>query len=149
MARGSVTNMADKRNQDQPQTGPDASILAAPDEKFLAKLRDTAEALKAIDDRRSALSSERTALLEVLVADHAINKAALLAAIRYCDLPEDKRENWDLTYQVTRKAMGAPVQMDLFEAQVEKSIKTAEAKKRIERARAPDPKQAAEAAFIN
>jgi len=149
MARGSVTNLSDKRDPTNPMTGPDASVLSAPDEKVLAKLRDAADALKAIDERRSALSSERTALLEVLVADHAINKAAMLAAIRYADLPEEKRENWDLTYQVTRKALGAPVQMDLFEAQVEQSIKKSEAAKRISRAKSPDPKVAAEAAFIN
>lgn len=131
MARRSANTQPEEQpeHEDNNDNGADLgdtggfSMLANPDEAFMERIRDAAEQLEGINERRSQLSADRTAVLEGLAADHGVNKHAMLAAIRYCDLKDKAKENWDLTYQVTRKALGAPVQMDLFEAQLERGVK--------------------------
>mgnify|MGYP000371465377 CR=1 FL=1 len=56
--------------------------------------------------------------------DDGFNKNALEAAIKYAKTPEEKRENWDLTYIYCRKALGAPIQDDLFMAATQQQVKT-------------------------
>jgi len=94
------------------------SILAQPDESFLQELRDAASEMDSINDQRAELNAAKRAIVERLQAQYGCNRHAMKAAIQYCKLDEDKRENFDLTYQVTRRALGAPVQHDLFDAQL-------------------------------
>jgi len=113
-----------------PETSPgpdeaDGSMLANPSEQFMEQIREAVAELENIDERRAKLSADRSAVLEGLAAEHGVNKHAMLAAIRYADLKDAAKQNWDLTYQVTRKALGVPVQMDLFEAQLERGTKQA------------------------
>jgi len=101
------------------------TILAQPDEGFLQELRDAAAEMDAINDRRADLNAAKKAIVERLQAQYGCNRHAMKAAIQYCKLDESKRENFDLTYQVTRRALGAPVQADLFDAQIAKTTERA------------------------
>jgi len=102
-----------------------ATILAQPDEAFLQELRDAAAEMDSINDQRAELNATKKAIVERLQAQYGCNRHAMKAAIQYSKLPDDKRENFDLTYQVTRRALGAPVQADLFDAQLQKTTERA------------------------
>jgi len=102
-----------------------ATILAQPDEAFLQELRDAATEMDSINDQRAELNAAKKAIVERLQAQYGCNRHAMKAAIQYSKLPDDKRENFDLTYQVTRRALGAPVQADLFDAQLQKTTERA------------------------
>jgi len=104
---------------------PPPSMLASPSDDFLQEIRNAVQTLKEIDAKRKDLTASKTATVERLAADHAVNKAAMLAAMRYVDLKDKDKENWDLTYQVVRKALGDPVQQDLFEAQLQRGVEQA------------------------
>jgi len=101
------------------------TILAQPDEAFLQELRDAVLEMDKINDRRADLNAAKKAIVERLQAEYGCNRHAMKAAIQYCKLDEGKRENFDLTYQVTRRALGAPVQADLFDAQLAKTTERA------------------------
>jgi hypothetical protein len=136
-----------RKDKDDEERNPANSFLAAPDEAFLQKLRDVSAELGEIGTRREELNAQKTALEQGLAADYGVNVRAMRAAIRYCELTDEQKVGWDLTNQVVRKALGQPVQLDLFEAQVNKAVKSAEAKKRIAAAGAPSARAAADAAF--
>jgi len=104
---------------------PPPSMLASPSDDFLQEIRNAVQTLKEIDAKRKDLTASKTATVERLAADHAVNKAAMLAAMRYVDLKDKDKENWDLTYQVVRKALGDPVQQDLFDAQLQRGVEQA------------------------
>ena len=128
MTENVITN--DDDTKAPPTSGePNASMLANPDEEFLQRLRDATAALENIAKKRADLSAEKTALLESLASNYAVNKKAMLAAIQYADLKDTHKENWDMTYQVTRRALGEPIQNDLFEAQLQKGVENAVAAK--------------------
>jgi len=101
------------------------TILAQPDEAFLQELRDAAAEMDSINDQRAELNASKKAIVERLQAQYGCNRQAMKAAIQYSKLPDDKRENFDLTYQVTRRALGAPMQADLFDAQLQKTTERA------------------------
>jgi hypothetical protein len=140
----SVSNIRKVKTDDQDDVN---RFLAAPDEAFLQKLRDVSAELGDIGAKREELNAQKTALEQGLAADYGVNVRAMRAAIRYCELSDEQKIGWDLTNQVMRKALGQPVQMDLFEAQVTKAVKSAEAKKRIQAASAPNARTAADALF--
>jgi uncharacterized protein (UPF0335 family) len=102
-----------------------STILAQPDEAFLQELRDAAAEMDSINDQRAELNASKKAIVERLQAQYGCNRHAMKAAIQYSKLPDDKRENFDLTYQVTRRALGAPMQADLFDAQLQKTTERA------------------------
>jgi len=101
------------------------TILAQPDEAFLRELRDAAAEMDSINDRRADLNAAKKAIVERLQAEYGCNRHAMKAAMQYVKLPDDKRKNFDLTYQVTRRALGAPVQADLFDAQLAETTERA------------------------
>lgn len=125
MARRPKTDTATPPETVPGQDQANGSMLANPSEQFMEQIREAVAELENIDERRAKLSADRSAVLEGLAAEHGVNKHAMLAAIRYADLKDAAKQNWDLTYQVTRKALGVPIQMDLFEAQLERGTKQA------------------------
>jgi hypothetical protein len=113
------TRQADSENNTPPEHDDDAlrAFFAQPDEGFLKLLRDSIATLDEIDTERDDLNARKKAVLENL-ATKGVNKKAFMAARQYLALKEKHQELWDLSYQVTRRAGGDPVQFELFDAQV-------------------------------
>ena len=85
-------------------------------------VKDYAALTDEIADSRAALNAKLAAGKTDLI-DKGFNKHALAAAIKYSKTEEDKRENFDLTYLYCRKALGVPVQDDLFAAAVGEQVR--------------------------
>lgn len=88
----------------------------------LVHVQDFASLVEDIGTAREALTA-RLAAGKTALIDAGFNKDALDAAIKYAKNPEEKRENWDLTYLYCRKALGAPIQDDLFSVAVQEQVK--------------------------
>ena len=101
-----------------PDPGEDESIW---DEETLQRVRDFADLTADVKTSREALNAKLAAGKAGLV-DDGFNKDALDAAIKYANTPEEKRENFDLTYMYSRKALGVPVQDDLFVAAMQQQV---------------------------
>lgn len=92
------------------------------DQSFLQKLIDARAKLEDIANQRSSLNAASTAIFASLDV-YGMNREALRAAIRYTKMDEDQRENYDLSYLISRKAMGHPVQADLFEEKAKAEVR--------------------------
>jgi hypothetical protein len=79
--------------------------------------------------QREALNANKKAGITGLIND-GFNQDALEMAIKYSKTPEAKRENFDLTYQFARKALGMPMQDDLFAAAMQEQVKVSTTKKK-------------------
>ena len=92
-------------------------------------IREAEANLEVIDDERAELSARKAAIVANMV-DKGLNKEAIKAAFKYFRTPEDKRERFDLSYQIARKALGCPVQDDLFVAAAQRQVDQHAASKR-------------------
>lgn len=92
------------------------------DEEFLQLIRDAHARLESIQDKRAELNADKAHIMAALI-DKGLNKDAFKAARKYELTPEEKREGYDLSYQIARKALGVPVQDDLFVAAAEQQVK--------------------------
>lgn len=97
------------------------------DSGTLARVKKFADLCDEIADSRAALNAKKQAGITSLI-DDGFNKDALEAAIKYSKTEEDKRQNFDLTYMFCRKALGVPIQDDLFAAAAQQQVKVAKAK---------------------
>ena len=88
----------------------------------MAKVSKFADTVGEIKTAREALNARKMAAKTELI-DMGFNADALDAAIKYANTPEDKRENFDLSYIYARNALGAPIQDDLFSAALEQQVK--------------------------
>lgn len=68
-----------------------------------------------INKKREALNTQKAAGKAALV-EIGFNKESLVAALSYANTPEKDRLNWDESYIFARKALGCPLQEDLFMA---------------------------------
>lgn len=68
-----------------------------------------------VDKKRSALNNRIAAGKSTLV-ERGFPADAIAAALSYHRTPESKRHNWDMAYIFTRKALGCPIQGDMFDA---------------------------------
>jgi hypothetical protein len=144
-----VSNLADRR-AGAGGAGPPSEILKNPDEGFLDKIREAVRQVEDIDEKRIELTASKTAIFAQLNADFAVNKDALRSAMRYVKLKDEAKVNYDLSYEVGRRALGDPVQFDLFDQQLERAVKEDQAKRaKDESARQRDPVAAAQAAFVD
>lgn len=91
------------------------------DQDFLDLIAKTEQDLLEVDDSRAELNARKAAMMAKLV-DKGLNKDAVKAAFKYFRTPEEKRERFDLSYQVVRKALGCPMQDDLFVAAAQKTV---------------------------
>ena len=87
----------------------------------LKLVNDHLKTVNKAKDERAAINARVQASQAVLV-DKGFNKDALKAAIAYANTPEEKRQNFDLTYLYARKAVGHPVQDDLFVAAMQEQV---------------------------
>lgn len=120
---------ASKKEQQQPPTTTAGSeteegkatevpaVFKKEDPKFMQKLRDGAKKIEDIKEKRKAMSADIQAVYANFEAE-GLNRKAVKAAISYVGMDEDEQQNYDLSYKITRKALGKPVQGDLFEAAV-------------------------------
>lgn len=92
------------------------------DEETLTAVRDFSDELDRIAGERELLNSEK-AVATTKLTNMGFNSEALKAAISYHKTPEEKRRNFDLSYQFARRALGCPVQDDLFVAAMQKQVK--------------------------
>ena len=92
------------------------------DESTLQAVVDFSNKLDEIQLQREELNASKAAAQAQLV-NMGFNADALKAAISYAKTPEDKRQNFDLSYQYARRALGCPVQDDLFIAAMQQQVK--------------------------
>ena len=78
------------------------------------KVADVAKQRKALNDDLAASKSSLVAL--------GMDSDAIKAAIAYSKLPEEERGTFDETYIFTRKALGCPIQEDLFNAAMQDEV---------------------------
>ncbi len=95
---------------------PDAedTIESTWDANTAASLAKYAERVASVTKKRKALNDEMAAGKSDLVVQ-GFNADAIKAALAYHKASETERANFDLSYIFTRKALGCPVQADLFE----------------------------------
>jgi len=101
------------------------TIAPGTTEPVVTELAQAATQLAEIDDERANLSAQKRAIFERLQAEHACNRHAIKAALQYAQLSEEKRENWDWTYEQTRLALGCPIQPDMFDEAFAERVKAA------------------------
>lgn len=101
------------------------------DQGFMQKLVDARDKLDDIASQRSSLNAASTAIFASLDT-YGLNRNALRAAILYTKMDEEKRENYDLSYLISRKALGVPVQADLFEEKAKAEVRAFERKQKIQ-----------------
>lgn len=101
------------------------SIFKTEDPKFMTKLREGAEKVAAFVIKRTEVNKDIAAEMAKFESD-GLNRKAVKAAMSYIDMNEKDQQNYDLTYNVMRKALGQPVQGDLFEAAVASEIRDSE-----------------------
>jgi len=119
-----MTAQPDNVEQLHPETDteqPDReSILRQPDAEFLAMIEQAIVDIEGMEDERAEVN-ERIAAVKAQLVKHGINKHALKTVMAYRKLDDDKRENYDLTQQLLRRAIKTPVQMELLDAQIERT----------------------------
>lgn len=108
--------------EDVPPSDPAPAEESVWDPGTMQQVKDYAQLTDEIADSRAALNAKLAAGKTALI-DAGFNKHALAAAIKYAKTEEDKRENFDLTYLYCRRALGVPVQDDLFAAAVGEHVK--------------------------
>lgn len=91
------------------------------DQKFLDKIAEAHESLEKIRTQREELNAKKQEVIGDLV-DMGLDRNAIKAAMQYVNTPEDKRQLFDLSYAATRKALGVPIQDDLFVAQAQRAV---------------------------
>jgi hypothetical protein len=101
---------------------PDSENESIWDDDTLQSVRNFSDTLTDIKNRREELNAEKTAAQANLI-NKGFNKDALHEAIKYANTEEDKRQNFDMTYLYARKALGHPVQDDLFTAAMQQQVK--------------------------
>ena len=85
--------------------------------------------LEDIAEDRASLNAQANAIFERLQDAHGCNRSAIKAAMKYVQLGDSQRENWDWTYHQTRAALGQPVQPDLFDTALINQINAENAEK--------------------
>lgn len=114
---GQVAALDNYEEANQPETK--ESIW---DKNTMDRVKEFAKLAEEISDSRAALNAKLAAGKTALI-DDGFNKDALEAAIKYAKTPEEKRENFDLTYLFCRKALGTPIQDDLFSVATQQQVK--------------------------
>lgn len=112
-------------DHEQTATGPGDEQAAMGDNLYdqdtLDLIRDVNEKLDAIADEREELNHAKGEAIAKL-KNRGIPVDAFTAARKYVKTQEEKRAGWDLAYQFCRKALGEPMQDDLFAAEVQEQV---------------------------
>lgn len=94
------------------------------DDGFLQRLRDVKERVASKVAERKSLNDDIASEMASLQSD-GLNPKAFKAACAYLDMSPEQRENYDLSYAVSRRALGEPLQDDLFVATAKQNLKKA------------------------
>lgn len=78
------------------------------------------ERIEKLKEERSAVNDKIASIRTDLQAK-GIHKMALDMAMKYLNMDPDKREGFDIAYDIVREAIELPVQVDLFEGKDEKT----------------------------
>lgn len=89
------------------KAGSNIAILKRDVKAGVAKIEGLKEKREAINDKISAIRTDMQA--------KGIPKAAFDMAMKYLNMDPDKREGFDVAYEIVREAIELPVQRDLFE----------------------------------
>lgn len=92
----------------------DNQIESTWDANTAAEVAEYGELVIDVEKQRKALNDKLSAGKSNLVSK-GFNKDAIQAAVAYSKTAESERANFDLSYIYTRRALGCPVQSDLFE----------------------------------
>lgn len=93
---------------------PEDTVESTWDANTAASLAEFGELVEDVGKKRKALNDKIAAGKSDLVSQ-GFNPDAIKAALAYHKTSEADRANFDLSYIYTRKALGCPVQSDLFE----------------------------------
>lgn len=102
---------------DNPQEDDRKSILAQPDQEFLDLVEATFNRIDQIELERTELN-EKIKAEKAGLEDKGINNHAFKAVKAFRKLDEEQQENYDMSEQILRRAIKAPVQMELLDAQI-------------------------------
>lgn len=80
-------------------------------------IHQCAEKIKTLSEDRKAINASVQAVREQ-VESFGVSKAAFDMAMRYARMDEEQRQGFDVAYAVVRKALGLPIQSDLFNAEL-------------------------------
>jgi hypothetical protein len=92
----------------------DNQVESTWDANTAASLAEYGELVADVTKKRKALNDKMAAGKSDLVSQ-GFNPDAIKAALAYHNTSDAERANFDLSYIYTRKALGCPVQADLFE----------------------------------
>jgi len=81
---------------------------------LIKEIRKAAEQVAELKEQRTAIN-EQIGAIRADVAAKGVPKKAFDQACAYVAMDEDKREGFDAAYQITREALGQPVQGDMFQ----------------------------------
>lgn len=118
MAKAHAQQEAEAKGKDQPIGINNDSMF---DEDLMSELRQAEKKLGDIDDARAELNAKKAEIVARLV-NKGFNKDGVKAAFKYFRTPVEKRKHFDLSYAATRKALGCPIQDDLFVAAAQRAV---------------------------
>ena len=121
-------NLDGETNDDLMRKRQEDLAASALDQKFLNKIAKAHDDLEQIKTQRDNLNTKKAEVITNLV-DMGLDRKAVKAALAYVATPEDQRQLFDLSYAATRKALGVPIQDDLFVAQVERTVQAHQARR--------------------
>lgn len=117
---------AERSEAENPKETP---LINPSDAKFMEKIRKASDELDDIAAQRSELNAKSQAVFARFDRD-GLNRHAVRSARAYMKLDPEKRQNYDFSYQVMRKALGAPIQDDLFENYMKNQVTSHQASKK-------------------
>lgn len=91
------------------------------DQEFLDRITRAADQLEDIAAERNALNAKKNAVITNLET-YGLDTKAVMDVFKFMQLDEGVRKNYDLSYAIARKAMGAPLQDDLFAAAAKNAV---------------------------
>lgn len=83
-------------------------------------VKDGVERIEKLKEERTEVNDKIASIRTDLQAK-GIHKMALDMAMKYLNMDPDKREGFDIAYDIVREAIELPVQVDLFEGKDEKT----------------------------
>ena len=95
------------------QAGSNISVLKRDIKAGVESIENLKEERAAVNDKIASIRTDLQA--------KGIHKTALDMAMKYLNMDPDKREGFDIAYDIVREAIELPVQVDLFEGKDEKT----------------------------
>lgn len=95
------------------------------DQTFLNRLADARARLNQLSLDSKKINDERSSIYSGMQSD-GLNANAVKMAIRYVDMTDEQKTNFDLSYAVARRAFGEPLQDDLFVAAANAQLKASQ-----------------------